>query len=67
MASITKRKNSDGTRSWVAQVRVSGYPGQTRSFRTRLEAEVWSSQTEAKAQKRTLAVASKMTLGELID
>ena len=67
MAHLERRKNKDGSTSWVAQVRVNGYPSQTRSFPTRLEAELWSSQTEAKAQKRTLAIVSKMTLGDLID
>lgn len=67
MAHLARRKNKDGTTSWVAQVRVNGYPSQTRSFRTRLEAELWSSQTEARAHKRTLALVRKITLGELID
>jgi hypothetical protein len=67
MAHLERRRNKDGSTSWVAQVRVNGYPSQTRSFPTRLEAELWSSQTEAKARKRTLAIASKTTFGELID
>lgn len=67
MAHLERRKNKDGSTSWVAQVRINGYPSQTRSFPTRLEADLWSSQTEAKARRRMLAITSKMTLGELID
>jgi hypothetical protein len=46
---------------------VTGYPTQTRSFRTRVQADVWALSTEVRAKGGTLVVSQKMTLGELID
>src|SRR5215813_6685338 len=42
MASITKRRNGDGSTSWDAMVRVVGYPTTCKSFRTKLAAELWA-------------------------
>jgi len=67
MASIKRKSNKDGTASWIAQVRRRGYPSMTRSFRTKLEAELWASNTESAAMGRTLARASRMLMCELID
>ena len=61
MASISKRRSVDGDLTWDACVRVRGYPSRTKSFRTRLDAEAWSSRTEAAAHGRTL------TLGQWTD
>lgn len=67
MASITKRRRTDGGLSWDAMVRVRGYPTRCKSFRTRLEAEAWSSRIESAANGRTLALGHQITLEMLID
>jgi hypothetical protein len=67
MASISKRRNGDGSTSWDAMVRIVGYPPNGRSFRTKLEAELWAARTEAAAKGGTLASARGMTLAHLID
>ena len=67
MASITNRRNRDGSTSWDALVRVVGYPATGQSFRTKRAAELWAAQTEARAKGGTLASARGMTLAQLID
>lgn len=54
MAHIARRKNKDGTSSWVSQVRANGFLAKRAASRPKLEAELWSSQTEARAHKRIL-------------
>ena len=67
MATISKRRNGDGSTSWDAVVRVVGYPATGRSFRTKLAAELWAARTEAAAKAGTLASSRGMTLGQLLD
>jgi integrase len=67
MASITKRRNGDGSTRWDAMVRVVGYPATGKSFRTKLAAELWAARTEAAAKGGTLASSRAMTVGHLID
>jgi len=67
MASITKRRNGDGSTTWDAMVRIVGYPATGKSFRTKLAAEVWAANTEARAKGGTLACARGMTLSALMD
>jgi len=67
MASITKRRNGDGSTTWDAMVRVVGYPATGKSFSTKLAAEVWAANTEARAKGGTLACARGMTLATLLD
>lgn len=67
MATIRKRRNGDGSTSWDALVRVTGYPAAGKSFRTKLAAELWASRTEAAAKGGTLAAQRGMTLATLID
>lgn len=67
MASIHRRRNRDGTSSWDASVRIVGHPAACKSFRTKLEAELWASRTEAAAKGRTHVLGREMTLAELID
>jgi len=57
MATISKRPRKRDAISWLAMVRVRGYPTRCKTFRTRIEAEVWAARTEAAAQGRTLALA----------
>jgi hypothetical protein len=67
MASITKRRNRDGSTSWDAMVRRVGYPATGRTFRTKLAAELWASRTEATAKRGTLTCAGGMTFSQLLD
>jgi len=67
MASIARRRNRDSSPSWDATVRVVGYPAACKSFRTKLEAELWASRTQAAAQGRTLVLVRNMTLGQMLD
>lgn len=67
MASITKRRNRDGSTSWDAVVRVTGFPTVGKSFNTKLAAELWAATTDARAKGGTLVQSRGMTLGQLID
>jgi hypothetical protein len=67
MATISKRRNGDGSISWDALVRVVGYPTTGKSFRTKLAAELWAARTEAAAKGGTLASSPRMTFGHLLD
>jgi integrase len=46
MASIRERVDADGKKTFQAQVRIKGYPPQTRTFATKTDAKRWSHQTE---------------------
>lgn len=46
MASITKRKNKNGTSHWRAVVRIKGYPTVCNHFDRKQEAEDWATDTE---------------------
>ncbi len=46
MASITKRKNKNGTSHWRAVVRIKGYPTVCNHFDRKQEAEDWSADIE---------------------
>ena len=67
MAAMRKRRNGDGSTSWDATVRIVGYPTIARSFRTKLQAELWAARTEAAAKGGTLASSRALTLEHLID
>jgi hypothetical protein len=64
---MTKRRNGDGSTSWDAMVRIVGYPPIGRSFRTKIQANLWAARTEAAAKGGTLSCARGMTLAHLID
>src|SRR2546428_13362071 len=67
MASIAKRRRKGGGVTWDVTVRVRAYPPRCKSFRTRHEAEAWSSRTEAAAHGRTLVLGRDITMAQLID
>jgi len=67
MATIGRRRNRDGSTSWDVTVRRIGHPTTCKSFRTKLEADVWAARTEARLTGRTLITARKLTVAELID
>lgn len=65
MANFRKR-----TSRWQAQVRVLGYPSQTKTFKTRAAAERWAKATEvemALGEFVSRAEAESTTLGELLE
>ena len=55
MATLRKRRNGDGSTSWDATVRIVGYPTVGKSFRTKIQAELWAARTETAAKGGTLA------------
>jgi len=65
MATISKRRNGDGSTSWDAMVRIVGYPATGRSFRTKLAAELWAAHTEAarKGARRALSTTTGVAVG----
>ena len=68
MASITRRKDTIDT-SWQAIVRRRGHPQQSKTFRTKAEAEAWASLVEADILRGTYqpsAAAERTTLHDLI-
>ena len=67
MASITRRRNHDGSTSWDAMIRIVGHPTTCKAFPNKLEAELWSSRFESAARGRTLALSRDMTLTDLLD
>lgn len=65
MASIKKRGEY-----WRAQVRRKGYPTISRTFDTRLQADMWARTTEGAMDQglfRSLGEAEKTTLGEALE
>lgn len=66
MANFRKR----GPSQWQAQVRMQGYPSQTRTFSTRAAAERWAKSTEVEMAQGTFvsrAEAESTTLRELLE
>ena len=68
MATITKRKSTDGHTVYRCRIRLSGYPDQSATFKSINKAKQWATITEAailegrhfasqKAKRRTLAEA----------
>ncbi len=74
VATIRKKSNTNSAGKpkdrWQALVRRMGWPHQSRTFRTRKEAEAWARQTEAQMDRGTFVdqtTARTTTLGDLID
>lgn len=66
MATITKRDSG----YWQAKVRRKGWPVESKTFRTKTEAEAWAKQIESDITRGTFVSASdseRTTLGELIE
>ena len=70
MSGIYKRvSEKTGRISYRAQVRVKGYPSQSKTFERLTDAKEWSKRTEAAIKERRhfkTAEAEKHTLSELI-
>lgn len=71
MASIVKRVNEAGEIvSWQAKVRREGYPPQSKSFRTKAEAEAWARAQETEMDRgawRDRSKADSTTLFKLLE
>jgi hypothetical protein len=67
MAAFNKRRNGDGSTSWDAAVSVVGYPRTSKSFRSKLAAELWAARTEDARRGRTPTSRRGMTLRHLLD
>lgn len=72
MATIQKRKNKDGTTSFLALVRIKPYKPASKAFSARSDAEAWAErlEKELRAQRRQGAARrdfSRLTVKNLID
>ncbi len=67
MANISSRRRRDGSRSWDVTVRRTGHPTACRTFRTKLEAQLWAARIESRMAGRTTAVSREMTFADLCD
>lgn len=66
MATIRKR----GEYQWEVQIRKRGFPNQTKTFNTKVEAEAWAAVLESEMVRGVFvsrAEAERTTLGEIID
>src|SRR5208283_4483786 len=71
VAIVTRKRNKDGSTSYVAQVRLSGFKPAAKSFPKRAEAEGWADQLERslRAQRTRGAVRhdlATLTVGRLL-
>ena len=70
MASIRERVKADGTKVFHCQVRVTGFPSRTASFRSRAAAKKWATKVEAEmieGRHFRSVEARRRTLGDAID
>ena len=70
MASIRERRDSSGKKTHQAQVRLNGYPAQTKTFSSKTDARRWAHQTEVDIRsgmfiRRTQATTH--TVADLLD
>ncbi len=66
MASFYKR----GTYQWEARIRRRGYPDQSRTFESKVEAQMWALQVEAEMQRGSFIVrneAERVSMRDLIE
>ena len=65
MATLKKRKAKDGTITWQAVIRRTGYPTQAKTFPAKQQAEDWASDIERDIRDRRIdprALAERKTL-----
>jgi integrase len=70
MASVRKRVTSDGTATWHAQVRLLGFPSQTKTFERKSDAESWGAETERLMKSgrfQTAHESQRRTVSDLFD
>jgi integrase len=68
MATIRERVDSDGQKHFHVQIRLRGYPPQTKSFTRKTDAKQWAVDTEAAIRKGDIlsTEADRTTLGEAL-
>jgi integrase len=70
MASIRERVDAAGQKTFQAQIRIKGFPPQTRTFGTKTDAKKWARQTEVDIQSGMhirQSQASSRTFSDLLD
>ncbi len=71
MASINPRKDQDGiTIGWQAIVRKKGFPSQTKTFRSKRDAEAWGKITESEMERGVFiqrTESERTTLADVLD
>jgi integrase len=71
MATINPREDQDGiTIGWQAIVRKKGYPSQSKTFRTKRDAEAWARLTESAMERglwQNQSDADSTTLADALD
>jgi len=70
MATITKRKNQDGTASYRVEIRLKGHPAERATFARLTDVRQWVQDTESAIRANRYfktREAQRHTLGELID
>lgn len=69
MATITRRDTQSPEHRWQAKVRLKGFPAQSKSFPTKVQAEDWARTIESEMRRGTFvdtAAARETTLGDLL-
>jgi integrase len=61
MATIQKRKYSDGSTAWLAQVRVKPFKPTSKSFPKKTDAQAWADDLERALRSKRKAVRSDLT------
>ena len=70
MATVEKRKSSDGTVRYRVRVRIRGEKPRTRTFKRKTDAQLWASKVESDLGHGTYVPTTadrRRTLAELID
>jgi integrase len=70
MAAIRERKDQNGKVSYQAQVRIQGYPPQSKTFLRKTDAKQWAIQTETEIRTGMTirkSTASKHTVREMLE
>jgi len=70
MATVERRKSSDGTLRYRVRVRISGEKPRTRTFKRKTDADLWSKKVESDLGHGTYVPTTadrRRTLAELID
>ena len=67
MATIQKRTTAQGKSRWRVQIRRMGYSAQTRSFRTKTDADSWARKIESAMDKGEHTPATTTNVAGLID
>ena len=70
MATIRERRDSKGNLTYHAQVRIKGYPTQTKSFKRKTDAKIWANKIETEIRTGMSVPrpqSNQHTLADLID